>query len=71
MPIWSMMDKAYLYSSILHTEMIMNDFFPFIHKNEKKKKEDELQPLYIELYPPPPEKKEKEDDDQKVIIIQL
>ncbi len=51
----------------------MDAFFPFIHKNEKKKK-DELQPLYIELEPPPPpERKQKEDDEeeQRVVIIQL
>lgn len=51
----------------------MNDFFPFIHKIEKKKKEDELQPLYIELEPPPPQqhKKDKEETQERVVIIQL
>ena len=51
----------------------MDTFFPFIHKIEKKKKE-ELQPLYIELEPPPPpERKQKSDDEevQRVIIIEL
>lgn len=50
----------------------MDTFFPFIHKIEKKKK-DEVQPLYIELEPPPPEYKEKEDDEEtpRVIIIEL
>jgi hypothetical protein len=50
----------------------MNDFFPFIHKIEKKKKEDELQPLYIELEPPPLERRqEKEEETPRVVIIQL
>ncbi len=50
----------------------MDDFFPFIFEIEKKKKENELQPLYIELIPPPQEKKEeKEDDSPGVIIIEL
>lgn len=50
----------------------MNSFFPFIHKIEKKKKEDELQPLYIELEPPPPqEHKEIEEETPRVIIIEL
>jgi hypothetical protein len=50
----------------------MNDFFPFIHKIEKKKKE-ELQPLYIELDPPPQEQKHKSDDEEtpRVIVIEL
>lgn len=51
----------------------MDAFFPFIHKIEKKK-QDELQPLYIELEPPPPpERKQKEDEEeeQRVVIIQL
>lgn len=51
----------------------MNSFFPFIHKIEKKKKQDELQPLYIELEPPPPppRKEEERDDEHQIIIIQL
>jgi hypothetical protein len=49
----------------------MNPFFPFIHKIEKKKKQDELQPLYIELEPPPPPQEEEKIDDPKVIIIEL
>lgn len=48
----------------------MEPFFPFIHHIEKKKKNEELQPLYIELEPPRQEEKEKTDDPQ-VIIIEL
>ena len=52
----------------------MNDFFPFIHKIEKKKKEDELQPLYLELDPPPPPpQKHKKDEEETpgVIVIEM
>lgn len=51
----------------------MDAFFPFIHKIEKKKKQDELQPLYIEIEPPPPPQKEEEekDDNHQVIVIEL
>lgn len=50
----------------------MNPFFPFIHKIEKKKKQDELQPLYLEIEPPPPQVKEEEKkEDPRVIIIEL
>ena len=52
----------------------MDSFFPFIHQIEKKKKEFETEPLYVELYPPPPPQKEKDDKDENnshVIIIQL
>jgi len=49
----------------------MNSFFPFIHKIEKKK-EEELIPLYIELYPPFLEEEKKEEEDEyKVIVIEL
>jgi len=50
----------------------MNGFFPFIHKIEKKKKE-ELQPLYIELEPPQIERKQtgEEEETPRVIIIEL
>ncbi len=51
----------------------MDTFFPFIHKIEKKKKE-ELQPLYVELEPPPPDWREKKDEDEetpRVVIIEL
>jgi hypothetical protein len=51
----------------------MDTFFPFIHKIEKKKKE-ELQPLYIELEPPPLERKQKSEEDEeapRVVIIEL
>jgi len=50
----------------------MNDFFPFIHKIEKKKKE-ELQPLYIELEAPPIERKKSNDEEEtpRVVVIEL
>jgi hypothetical protein len=49
----------------------MDDFFPFIHKIEKKKTE-ELQPLYIELIPPPPQQlPEKNEENPGFIIIEL
>lgn len=50
----------------------MDAFFPFIHKIEKKK-DEELQPLYVELEPPPPQYKEKEEseDPPRIVIIQL
>lgn len=50
----------------------MDAFFPFIHKIEKKKKE-ELQPLYIELEPPPPPQYEQKDEEEtpRVVIIDL
>jgi hypothetical protein len=61
-------NAAYIYCS----EVLMDDFFPFVHKREKKK-EFEPEPLYIELYPPPPKRdeEEKEDSNPTVIIIQL
>lgn len=51
----------------------MDDFFPFIY--QPRKKEQELEPLYIEIGPPPqverkPEKKEP-SEERGVIIIQL
>ena len=46
----------------------MDSFFPFIHKI-KKKKEDELRPLYVEIYPPPKEKEDKKES--KIIVIEL
>ena len=49
----------------------MNSFFPFIHKIEKKKKVDELQPLYIELERPPLEKRQEEEETPRVIVIEL
>jgi len=50
----------------------MDGFFPFIHKIEKKKKDWEPEPLYIELEPPPPPKqKDDEEETQRVIIIEL
>lgn len=50
----------------------MDQFFPFIHETEKKKRE-ELQPLYIELEPPPPVRKQQDDEEEapRVIIIEL
>lgn len=56
---------------ILRPEVSMDSFFPFVHKIEKKKKQDELQPLYVELYPPPPPIKQDEEEEPRVIIIQL
>jgi hypothetical protein len=50
----------------------MTDFFPFIHQPKKKNKD--LEPLYVELYPPLPEKREEkieEEENRGVIIIQL
>jgi hypothetical protein len=54
-------------------EIAMELFFPFIHQIEKKKKELEQIPLYVELYPPPQKEKEEEKDENNstVIIIQL
>jgi hypothetical protein len=51
----------------------MDTFFPFIHKTEKKKKDDGLQPLYIELEAPPVEREKKNDEEEtpRVIIIEL
>lgn len=49
----------------------MDGFFPFIHKIEKKKKEDELQPLYIELEPPTQQQREDKEDSPNVIVIEL
>ena len=49
----------------------MDDFFPFIYQIEKKK-ENEPQPLYIELIPPPQQSEDEiEDDEPRVIIIEL
>ena len=48
----------------------MNEFFPFIHKIEKKK-EKEAEPLYIELIPPPIPQKEDEKEEKRVIVIEL
>lgn len=50
----------------------MDAFFPFIHKIEKKK-DEELQPLYIELEPPPPPQQHQKDEEEtsRVIIIEL
>jgi hypothetical protein len=55
------------------TEAIMDDFFPFIHKHEKKK-DLELEPLYIEIMPPLTEREHedaKKEEESKIIIIQL
>lgn len=48
----------------------MNDFIPFIH--EKKKKEWEPEPMYIDLTIPLLEEIEKdEEQSNNIIIIQL
>jgi len=63
----------YYYSNILeYLEAIMSEFFPFIHKIEKKK-EQEPQPLYVELIPPPPPQKKRDDEEEqpRVVIIEL
>jgi hypothetical protein len=50
----------------------MNDFFPFIHKIKRKNKQEELQPLYIEMYPPQLQEEEKiKEEEPTVIIIEL
>lgn len=49
----------------------MEIFYPFIHKIEHKK-DNEPQPLYVELYPPMeklPTKEEKEETG--IVIIEL
>jgi hypothetical protein len=52
----------------------MNEFIPFIHKIEKKKR-NEFQQLYIELDTPRtpeiPKEEEKEKEDYNVIVIEL
>lgn len=60
------------YAAYYLLEAIMDSFFPFIYKREKKKEwEPEL--LYIEIEPPQLEKKqeEKKENDDSIIIIQL
>lgn len=48
----------------------MDGFFPFVY--EKKKRDEELQPLYVELYPPPPPPSNQEKEEEpRIIIIQL
>jgi len=61
-----------IFQHIQRPEVIMDIFFPFIYKKEKKK-EEELQPLYIELEPPPPNYKQDNDEEEpsRVIIIEL
>lgn len=47
----------------------METFYPFIHE---KKKEVELEPLYIEVIPMPLlEKPKYNEEEQNIIIIQL
>ena len=48
----------------------MDNFFPFIHKIEKKK-QWEPEPMYVEIYPPPPPPKKEEIEPETEIIIQL
>jgi hypothetical protein len=48
----------------------MNIFYPFIH--ERKKKNIEPLPLYIEINPVPLEKCPKQEkEEEKIIIIEL
>ena len=49
----------------------MNTSYPFIH--ERKKKDVEPLPLYIELYPMPLEKlpEEEKEEEKRIIIIEL
>lgn len=49
----------------------MNNFFPFIY--ERKKKNSEPIPLYIEVPAPvkPQEEIEKKSEEEKVVIIEL
>jgi hypothetical protein len=51
----------------------MENFIPFIHKHEPKRKEEmEPLPLYIEMVPPPPQEKTQEEKEERgVIIIEL
>ena len=61
-----------IFQHIQISEAAMDTFFPFIHEI-KKKKQEELQPLHIELEPPPPQHKQKDDEEEtpRVIIIEL
>ena len=51
----------------------MNDFFPFIHRDERKKKKEGFEPipLYIELVPPQEKPVEEKEDEERVIIIEI
>ncbi len=51
----------------------MNPFIPFIHTPERKKKENEPLPLYIEAIPPMerPQQEEEKEEQQRVVIIEL
>jgi hypothetical protein len=51
----------------------MNTFYPFIHDPKTKKKENEPQPLYIEVGPPLQEvpKQDEEKEESHIIIIEL
>jgi hypothetical protein len=56
---------------VLIVEVTMQPFYPFIHKQERKKEQEPL-PLYIELGPPPQkEEKEPEEEESRVVIIEL
>lgn len=46
------------------------EYFPFIHKIEKKKEEQQIS-LYIEEYYVEPEIKDEDEDGNTVIILQL
>lgn len=51
----------------------MNEFVPYIHKIEKKKR-NEFKQLYIELEPPQYQeapKEDKEKEDYNIIVIEL
>lgn len=60
------------YYRILHGEVIMDAFNPFLYDPRTKKKELEPEPLYIELIPPP-QKEEKliEQEAERVVIIEI
>lgn len=61
-----------IFRHIHRLEVTMDAFFPFIHKIEKKKNDEELQPLYVELEPPPVrQEKDDKEESPRVIIIEL
>jgi hypothetical protein len=50
----------------------MDFFYPFIH--QIKKKEQESQPLYVEIYPPLlpiPQEEEIKEEDASIVVIEL
>jgi hypothetical protein len=53
-------------------ENIMNNNYTFIHELERKKKELEPQPMYIEVGPPPQkENQQNTEEESKVLIIEI